>query len=156
MKVTTTKIVTLTQPSSTVIEPKPTKKEIIAAMVIVARARWEERKKASDEINEAARLEIVNYIKTTPGLMMIDEIDNFADVSYPCKRVQVTVVLRKDKKLDGMIKKYNALETLYAFDEHAVVEKIKKAMEADPRRVKALSESPEIKTALDKIQRMFT
>jgi formaldehyde-activating enzyme involved in methanogenesis len=87
---------------------------------------------------------------------MVDEIDNFADVSYPRKRVQVTVVLRKDKKLDGMIKNYNALETLYAFDEHAIEEKIKKAMKADPRRVKVLSESHEIKAALDKIQRMFS
>ena len=152
---TKNQITLVTQPTTTAIEPKPSKKEIISAMVMAARAQWAEKKKAADEASEAMRLKIVEYIKTTPGLLLLDEIDNFADVSYPRKQVQVTVVLKKDKNLEKLLKEYDALETLYSFDQVGIEEKIKKAMTEDPRRVKALSESPEIKTALDKIQRMF-
>lgn len=140
-------IVPVSNKASEVIVPKPTKREVTEALVAAARKQHEDKEAAREAKLADLRKELADEIKSNVDLLDIAGIDGSEVTWWQHMGVEVKVKVRSTKRIKAIIAKIDDLP-YSPFSEHTVRQNIQQALHADPRRVKALSESPEIKAML--------
>ena len=148
-------IATIASKAADVIIPKPTKNEVIAALVLAAKNEWEAKEKKRDGVVSEIWTRIAAWAKTHPDNWIVSDLAQDDFKRWAKEPLKVTVKLKPDAQLKAMLKELDDVESIGYFNERDVTEKIKSVMAADPRRVKALSESPEITKMLGTIQSIF-
>jgi len=150
-------IVALATKSDAVLIPKPSKAEVVEALVKAAKVEHEAKEKAERDKLDAIKKEVIELLLRDRGNWMFDRLDGDSFNHYGDENiVTVNVPVQRTKAVAALIKKmYTGNEVGY-FRERNVREQITSAMRADPRRVAALAESPEIKAMLASIKSIYS
>lgn len=142
--------------------PKPTRTEIVEALVLAKRIEHRDRclafAKEGDSLKETFNTLLMAEIKEKPGMIM--DVVSLSGYSYG--NITFSAAIKVTTFSKALQKAYQALAAFEAhrhqnqprqFDEHGVRAEMRLAISADPARVAALAKSPEIAATLAHIEK---